>query len=280
MLGTMPDADVAAAVGCATSTVALWRKKFGIPRWKKVYHPPDIEPRHPGMSARLGREPDAVIAAEYGISRERVRQLRAERGIARFDAHPNTLPPDALEILGTVPDLHLADFYDVSVHVVRRAREARGIATVTTDQQYDRIIEMARERVGKVSDRAIANELNIPISQVLSFRQRNGIPPFRLSPRCAEFVPIDRDTIARMFHEGASDDEIAAAVGSTRLMVAHIRSGELGLVRKQGTRRITPETCARVVQMHDAGMSKERIARDLGLSAGSVFGIIRGHRGR
>jgi len=279
LLGTMPDADVASVIGCPVHTVASWRRRAGIPRPKKVPTPLVIDARYPGMSARLGVDSDSVIALDYGISRERVRQIRSQQGIARPGGKDHTLPPDALELLGRTPDTHIADFYDVPLWFVQRERSGRGIAAATSDQHYDRIINLARDRVGKVSDRDIADELDIPVAQVVSYRRRNSIPPFRLSPRCEGFVPLDRDTIARMFHEGATDGEIAVVVGSSAAVVSQIRSTELRLLRRPANPRITPEQTAEVLRLSDEGKTPWAISKVLGISHQTAMKIVHKNRG-
>jgi len=279
ILGTMPDTDVASIIGCAVSTVAAWRRKLCIPRPKKVPTLRDIDVRYPGMSARLGVEPDSVIALDYGISRERVRQIRSQQGIARPGGKDHTLPPDALELLGRTPDTHIADFYDVPLWFVQRERSGRGIAAATSDQHYDRIINLARDRVGKVSDRDIADELDIPVAQVVSYRRRNSIPPFRLSPRCEGVVPLDRATIAPMCHDGATDGEIAAAVGSSAVVVAQIRSTELRLLRRPANLRITPEQTNDVLRLSAEGKTPWSISKVMGISHQTVMKIVHKNRG-
>jgi hypothetical protein len=274
LLGTMTDAQVAATVGCRPSTVAAWRKRRGIPHLSV----PDTDERYPGMVERFGVDTDAAIAADYGISRERVRQIRSRRGIPRAGGGPLTLPDEVVPLLGTASDARIARQYGVPMWLVRQGRLVRGIPVKSVQPDYDRILEPAIDRIGTVSDRDIADELGVPIAQVAAFRQRRGIPPFRLSPKCEAFVPIDRDAIIRLFHAGATDDEIAAAVGTTPGNIGTIRTGELRLLRGVAAPHVTPEQTDAILRMHDAGSAAWSISKAVGVSHTTARRIIRKNR--
>lgn len=86
----------------------------------------------PGIIERLGTVSDQVIATELGITRERVRQVRAQLGIADNrgrERNLDRLGPELRALLGTVKDSVLAAAFGVSVYVIRGARERAGIPT-------------------------------------------------------------------------------------------------------------------------------------------------------
>jgi hypothetical protein len=80
------------------------------------------------LQERLGTVPDGELGAELGVTRERVRQVRARFGVRSYTATQRILPPGCAERLGTVPDSVLAREYGVRHKVVRDARLAAGIA--------------------------------------------------------------------------------------------------------------------------------------------------------
>lgn len=53
-----------------------------------------IEEKYPGLEARLGQEPDSVLADAYGITRARVYQLRKERDIPSLRGPSKPADPD------------------------------------------------------------------------------------------------------------------------------------------------------------------------------------------
>lgn len=280
LLGTMSDIEVAAAVGAVPSTVASWRRRLDIPkpaRRGRVSDDPEV--RYPGITARLGVDPDNQIAADYGISRERVRQFRS-----RFNIPRNTpkleLPSDGYAMLGRTPDAHIAEFLDLPLWFVRRERVRANIPVSTSVDFYERVVGGVRDRVGVDSDRAIAHDLNIPVAQVVAYRRRHDIPPAHISPRCEGFVPHDREFISRRFHEGASDEQIAAELGTSPAVVGQIRSQELHLFRRPPNPRIDPDTVTDIHRRLDAGETPWRIATALGMNPSTVASLARRHRSK
>lgn len=180
-----------------------------------------LEARYPGVVEKLKNFTNSHLAVEYNVSREYMRQLRALFDIPKIE--PKVLPPDGIEMLGKVPDTHIAEFFDVSSSYVQLERAKRNIPPASPNDYYDRIIGLMRDRVGVDTDPVLAKKLNLPTSAIFKYRMRNNIPPARLSPMCKDFKPIDRDLVATLFRQGASDEEIARAAKSTPGSVANIR---------------------------------------------------------
>ena len=275
MFGVLSDGEIATIVGAAVPTVASWRRRLGIAKpVRKGRVQDDPEVRYHGITARLGVDSDRHIADDYGISRERVRQFRVRFGIPRTGS-PVDMPPDGYAMLGKVPDSHIAEFLDIPVGFVRRERVRAGIVAATHVDFYERVIGDVRDRVGVDSDRSIAQDLNIPVAQLVNYRRRHGIPPAVLSPRCEGFVPHDRGLITRRFHEGATDAQIAVELGTTACVVSQIRTGELELFRGARQPRIDPTTVVEIHRRLDQGDTPWRIATSLELNPSTVAGIAR-----
>lgn len=83
-----------------------------------------VKPWH----ARLGKEPDPVIAADLGYSRSAVSKARILRGIAPF-VFPEVAPvvPEWTRLLGIVPDREIGRRFGVSCTAVSLARNRLGI---------------------------------------------------------------------------------------------------------------------------------------------------------
>ena len=180
-----------------------------------------LEERYPGVAEKLLTTPNAQLAAEYNVSREYMRQLRNLFDVPKIE--PKVLPPDAIEMLGKVPDTHIAEFFDVSSSYVQLERTKRNIPPASSNDYYDRVIGLMRDRVGVDTDPVLAKKLNLPTRVIFNFRLRNNIPPARLSPMCKDFKPIDRELVATLFYQGASDREIAKAVKSSPGSIANVR---------------------------------------------------------
>lgn len=188
----------------------------------------DIENRFPGISEKLKTTPNVQVALEYGISRERARKIREELKIPKLQA--KSLPPEGLAMLGVFSDAHIAKRFELGPGLVRLLRIRRDISPVNPNDYYDSVINTLRDRVGVDSDPVLAEKLNISTQAVFKFRMRNNIPPARLHPRCKGFKPIDRDLVAELFKQGATDEEIAVAAKATPGSIANIRR-ELNLYR-------------------------------------------------
>lgn len=80
-LGEVSDCEIARRVGCHLMTVRYQRRKRGIPTASR----PSFDALYPGLKERLGLEPDASLARDYSLSRQRIWQLRALFGILPAD---------------------------------------------------------------------------------------------------------------------------------------------------------------------------------------------------
>jgi hypothetical protein len=77
ILGTQTDRIIAQIIGCHLMAVYWRRRKLGIDAFV-LRCPIDWD-----VVSDLGQVPDVWIAERLGVSRERVRQVRKERGIPR-----------------------------------------------------------------------------------------------------------------------------------------------------------------------------------------------------
>ena len=132
----------------------------------------------------------------------------------------------ASTFFGTLSDLAIAEEMDVTVASVRKARRAAGIAPAKlTPEETSRRLEAVWSAIGVLSDRAVAKKAGVSLKTVHRARQKAGIAP------CRPFK-LDKEEIARLFHEGADDEAIARAVQGSPRVVAKLRT-EMGLYRKR-----------------------------------------------
>lgn len=205
-----------------------------------------VDARHPGMVAMMKTAGNHEVAAYFGLTRQRVFQIRHRLGIPAVSSSAPLLPTQA-EQLGTRPDDYLALLWGLSPGRVRDGRLLRNIPSYASTLQFDQAtLEPVLHLIGKISDPKVAAMVGVTAHQVQRFRQMHGIETQVISPRHKLFKPIDRERIRQMFDEGAGDEQIAAAVRATPATVMQIRAHELRLVRKGPNARISDDERARI----------------------------------
>jgi len=241
------------------------------------------EANHPGITDLLGQVPDSAVASKYGISRQRVQQIRVRLGVPSYSEQEGIgrpLTDDEVSLLGTMPDNELGMVLNTGRHRVSCERKKRGIPPFSPMDVLDDLLEPVKDQLGKVSDRKLARKLGLRTGQVQRYRNARGIPTEILSPRCEGFEPLDRGEITRLFHEGKSDVEIAEALDSTRASIARIRTQELGLLRKRSPRnrrdprKTTPEQRDEILRLYEDTDNMAEVARRTGWSYDHVRRIV------
>lgn len=136
------------------------------------------------LLSRLGKEPDISLAKEFQLSRERIRQLREQHGIAkpaRIHKTKEFYTPKAIwikrygHLFGTMYDLDIAKKAGVGRGDVVQARRRCGIAAFGKQscwrKQYEHLL-------GKTTDASIAKEAGVTIAAVGKVRNKLNIPRF------------------------------------------------------------------------------------------------------
>lgn len=244
-LGTVPDRVIAEATGRSVVAVRKWRTRLGLDSYREM-HPAVPWPerrRSPGrrwppeLLDRLGREPDAALAREYGISRERVRQLRAERGIPlsieavrartaaraeRAAAQQRPLPVEARAWFGVVSDAEIARRLRCSTSMVARWRSRYELPGPPAPRKPSRL-GAYRDRFGVLLDTEIAGLAGVSYAAVAAYRRVH--PDLPRSPRSTGRVVVAGEpTIATFPHPDRAYD-LAALLsrefGEARVVRAH-----------------------------------------------------------
>ena len=115
----------------------------------------------------LGGMPDAEIARQLSVSRERVRQVRARAGIPPY-VEPE---PEWVAELGTRRDSEIAADYGVSRTAVESRRRRLGVKRCPS--RWDR-----EPLLGKVPDGVLAEKHGVHHVSVAVARWQRGIPKF------------------------------------------------------------------------------------------------------
>lgn len=285
LLGLETDATIANAFGLNVSTIRRWRIERGIYSGRRGILPFEgcqdretwLDLHYPGMRERLGVETDAALGREYGICRERIRQFREQLAVDSVRAKEwEALEKSVLTLLAVHRNSEIAKMLNVHSSSIQKLRLKHKITEPGKCYAYmDKLLQI-KDRMGKDSDNFLAKETGIRQRFISKWRIHWGIPRARISPACPEFQKISREEIARLYHEGKSDKEIAAIVGSTKESVGMIRTRELKLLRRP-MHKVRAKIIDRslVEQMFKNGNTDEEIAEALHAKPKSITAIRR-----
>jgi hypothetical protein len=239
LLPTASAKELAEKYTLTDDAIRNMRKRFGVPaldlRRGPKPRPPQIaadttERKYPGLLARLGKEQDIDLAKEYGLSRERIRQLRSrltERPTYRAKAKAEIF--DKLAALGdVVANTHSADLAKktgLPEYWINQYKGARGIPALSAKLD----LAPVKHLLGTMSDLALGRKLGHAASTIARAREDFGIPPFQAHSR---WHPLPKDEIFKLFAEGKTDQEIAEAVDSSWQSIRHFRQVH-GFTRRQ-----------------------------------------------
>jgi DNA-binding CsgD family transcriptional regulator len=237
----------------------------------------ELDVRYPGMFPRLGHDSDLEIAIDYGISRQRVHQIRNRLGIDAANV-PYSFTEEGIALLGTMSDVDLAERLGTYKMRVQQERRKHDIPAFEPVNERERKIEQFRDLVGVLSDPKVAKLAGVPHQAIFNYRQKYGIETKVISPKHKDFVRIDYDEIARLFHEGKTDKEIAEAVGGTAGTITGIRN-RLRLVRKEAGKPVSDDEKEVITRLRTEGHSLSEIARRLNRPHATVASVLRRAKG-
>ena len=176
ILGTMSDGDVARKLQVPRTQVSHRRKQLGIApfdrkktvRWTKA------------KLELLGKEPDQLLARQWGYSSQVVALKRESLGIPHSAHVARIWTDEELALLGVITDPQLAKKIGISPRSVAHKRQELGIPATQTAGPYNwKKRDLAR--LGKMPDDELAIELGLSDSFVAQKRRQLGIHPFRSS---------------------------------------------------------------------------------------------------
>jgi len=276
LLGTLPDNRVAAIAGVSSGLVKRWRTD------RDIYGSADgagvslsleerMETKYPGLVGRIGTTTDSVLADDYGLSRERVRQIR--EGVGKSKYH-TPIPECLRQAVGKFPDKDLANLFDMKVSQIHRLRQSQNIPAY---QKWRERLDALQPLLGKFADNRLGVLGGMPSQYLSRERFRLGIASFTVSPAHADFQKLDRDMIRRLVEKGHTDDEIAILLECNGGSVAQIRTGELKLYKngKGSGTSLTKYKIGKFRKMYREGASVRSIAEVTGHSWGTVKKYVR-----
>jgi len=207
---------------------ALWRQGLSVreiadrlslsdPTIRRILDRLSLTPHHPSPKPdpRLGTVPDSVLAAELGLSRQRIAQMRAYHNIPSFSAQKR-----ASVSYDDIRDLLLAGLSNAAISaqlgahhsLVRQIRRDLNLPPATSIAR-DRRDALIQPLAGTMSQRDIAEKTGIPRDAVDDYFQRHpDAPRFRHYNR---WNPLPLDRARALLAEGKSLQETAELLGTS-----------------------------------------------------------------
>lgn len=214
---TYNDVEVAKRLGLSRTSVLRRRTMLNIP--PQVRRP--IQRTDDSIIAKLGTKSDAELGREYGVTRERVRQIRNDHGIPTFELTPDWASVN--DRLDVDTDESLAQRLGVSASAVRRHRKDLGVrktAACPTERQLDSREDVPpdwRNLLGQTSDYSLAKTWKLPAPSVQRLRKKLGRPPIRPRPP----IKVNWSDPANVARLGAEPDaKLAQEWGISKAAVA------------------------------------------------------------
>ncbi len=126
----------------------------------------------PELIARLGKEPDTKLAAEFKVRLGAVKWARRKRGIPGF-SYLEALPknPEFMALLGKASDYELGRRFGCSNATVKIIRESLGVPVYVPEPSAELIAAL-----GTMADEEVAAQFGCKYSYVLRERKKRGIP--------------------------------------------------------------------------------------------------------
>lgn len=178
MLGTMPDAEVARKLNLWTNTVFAKRVSLNIDPFNPSMEKSKFQWKAAHLK-RLGKDSDGRIAKDLGISDSVVTAKRHSLGrpASRISVAKHPWTKQEIAMLGKKPDTVVAAATGRGRRHVRAKRESLGIPPFQIQRSIQWTSAVVR-KLGKVSDKELAESLGVYIGTVSLYRRQKGIKSF------------------------------------------------------------------------------------------------------
>lgn len=216
-----------------------------------------IKQKYPGLKEKLGTEVDNVLAAEYNLSRERIRQFRSEFDVPRANVPPNTTYIEVYKDIGFISDEAIADKHGISLSQVKKYLQSARLRRIKEKRQ---LVLQLKNKLGKVPDTVLAKQTGLNYQFINRVRNDLGIAPMTRRK-------IDRNKVKSLVLQGKSDKQIAKELNCSSVAIGLIRRGELGILRGP-KQRVLPYD--RMKAMIHQGLSNNEIANELDCSPSAI----------
>lgn len=151
------------------------------------------------LKGLVGKEKDIILAERFGVSRERVRQIRKQLNIPkcfiRYDkGNVYNAPPDTLKTVINMLNTNFVSavrrkYPDFSVAALNKLKEDNNITSnkgkdVRSLKALDHLNEEEKDvligALGKESDYSLAKQYSVCLSTIASMRRKLSVKPFRV----------------------------------------------------------------------------------------------------
>lgn len=197
----------------------------------------DIERVYPGLLAKLGQESDTAVGEVYGLTRQRIAQIRGQFGVVAFTKSRRA---QVEKLAGSTTDERVARLTGTTARYVWKVRHQIGVEAYThrNGKTQSDVVREQKELLGTMSDNALSKQLGVHASTVSRIRNECGIAPCStVGSRWYPLLPA-KEVLSRMHAE--TDAQIARDYGVKPSAVSRVRikhgwyrtSGGHGVCRK------------------------------------------------
>jgi hypothetical protein len=170
LLGTAPDRVVAQRLGLTGTSVGRKRQMLGIPSHSPT--PPVLWT--PAMTGLLGKVSDAEVGRRFGISFVTAQRKRRQLGIAPVMESRRIERTRDLRRILKLPQSEIRARYGLPSQTVSQLRRQLGVAAPPSVRRH-RWARSEIARLGRASDRQVAEALGLGPETVARERRRRGI---------------------------------------------------------------------------------------------------------
>jgi hypothetical protein len=198
LLGTAPDAAIAARLGISATTVSFKRQRLRIP----PYAPTPARIRWtPAMIRLLGTRPDPELARKFGVGVRSVQDKRRTLRIRARSFHGFVVRTSRLRALLRLPNRVLKAKHGLSSAILAKLRKEFGFGRPPVVWSKEVLA-----RLGKEPDTTVARRVGVTPGAVAHRRRRLGIPACGRSAR--RWTKAEHSWLGRL-----TDQEVAHRLG-------------------------------------------------------------------
>ena len=273
-LGTMADSRLAMMYNVPVYHIRKLRQSHNIEKFRghRVSYVGSTMPSIKDITPRLGEESDAKLASEFGVSRERIRQIRKELSIPINPFGHLKLSREAGEkIVKDLPNLtnsELTKKHGIPPSTIRSLRIKFDIPQkeTQTDVEKQLVLQRLIPELGKASDYVLAEKFKLHHAVVRYNRIIRGIPPHK--ERWGKKLSKEQERGLRADLKALSTEEASAKYGICKALVYQYRT-KFGLPGKKLRKLSKKEHTAFI-----AALGKDTdsaVAKQFGLSTSYVY---------
>ena len=190
-----------------------------------------VEQLHPGLLDNLKVRSNSDVAKQFGLSRERVRQIRINANLPKHKKSPKPIDPQK-----------------------QLEQNARRVISQNLQDHH--------HLFGVMSDHKIADLLGINVNRAFEYRKKMKIPPFRTSPRSHNHESVNRKEVWDLAQQGVTTKDIAQQL-KTNIGYVELLISKMQKITKNNQFTLVPQ----IAELRQQGLSFAKIGKSVGISA-------------